>query len=44
MMVEIDPGAIRERKADSKGRIAIGPEYADQTVTVAIVKVEESSD
>jgi hypothetical protein len=33
------PDEIKELKADSRGRINIGTDYADQTVRVAIVEV-----
>lgn len=36
--IEVDPTNIVERKADGKGRVAIGPEYADKQVRVAVVE------
>lgn len=39
--IEIEPTEIKERKADSKGRVAIGPEYSGQTVTVAVISTED---
>lgn len=44
MKVEVELSDLVERKADSKGRVAIGPENAGKKVTVAILEVEESDD
>ena len=41
MKVEVDPLEIQERAADERGRITIGMEYADETVTVAVIEVED---
>lgn len=40
MMVDLDPDDVVERKAGSKGRVAIGNEYAGKTVKVAVLDVE----
>lgn len=41
MKIEVEVSDLVERKADSKGRVAIGPEHAGKEVTVAIVEVED---
>lgn len=41
MQVEVNATDIEERKADDRGRITLGAEYADKTVTVAVLEVEE---
>jgi len=33
-MVETD---TKQRKADDRGRVALGPEYADREVTVVVI-------
>jgi len=42
MKVEVELSDLVERKADSKGRVAIGPEKAGKKVTVAVIEVEEA--
>lgn len=42
MKVEVELSDMVERKADSKGRVAIGPEKAGKKVTVAVIEVEDS--
>lgn len=43
--ITIDAAEIKERKADSKGRVAIGPDHAGDTIRVALVEVvDEQSD
>lgn len=44
MKIEIEIGDLVERKADSKGRIALGPDKAGKMVTVAVVEVAEPDD
>jgi hypothetical protein len=40
--VDVDTDDIREdRTADSRGRVSLGPEFAGETVTVAVVKPED---
>jgi len=41
MKVEVELSDMKERKADSKGRVAIGPEYAGKEVTVAVIEVSD---
>ncbi len=35
------PRAIVTKKTDSRGRITLGTEYADEEVTVAVIEVSE---
>lgn len=35
----IEARDVIERKADSKGRVRCGPEFADQRVEVAVIRV-----
>ena len=37
-VVELDVKEIRKRKADERGRINLGADYADEDVTVAIIR------
>lgn len=41
MQVEVELSDLVERKADAKGRVAIGPEHAGKTVTVAVIEVKD---
>lgn len=42
MQVEIEPSDIKsDKKADDRGRVTLGAEYADKNVTVAILEVED---
>jgi len=41
MQVEVSPTDIEERKADDRGRVTLGAEYADQSVTLAVIEVED---
>jgi len=41
MQVEIEVGDLIERATDARGRITLGSEFADATVTVAVVEVKE---
>lgn len=41
IQVEVDVSDVDEFKADDRGRITIGSEYAGKDVTVAIVEVED---
>lgn len=43
MEVNVDPSDLVTRKADSKGRVTIGAEYADEEVTVAVVERENET-
>jgi hypothetical protein len=37
MRVEVAPDDVQELTADDRGRVYLGPEYANQTVEVAVV-------
>lgn len=41
MNVTVDAKTVEELRADSRGRVNLGTEYANQTVTVAVVEVAE---
>jgi len=42
MKIEIEPSDIKSgKKADDRGRVTLGSEYAGKTVTVAVVEVED---
>lgn len=41
MGIEVNPGDLKDRKADERGRINLGVEYANKQVVVAIVGVGE---
>lgn len=41
MKIEVDPVDVNEKTADDRGRVTLGSEYAGQTVTVAVVEVED---
>ena len=43
MKIEVEVGDLVERKADSKGRVAIGPDKAGKQVTVAVVEIEDEA-
>ena len=43
-MTDALPEEIKDLKADSRGRINIGTDYADARVRVAIVEVVEEGD
>lgn len=40
MGIEVVPDEILKRPTDNRGRIHLGPDYADKTVTVAILDAE----
>ena len=41
MNVELNPSDIKsDKKADDRGRITLGAEYADKQVTIAVLEVE----
>jgi hypothetical protein len=42
MEIEVKESDIVERKADGRGRVAIGPDKAGKKVKLAIVEVEEA--
>jgi len=35
------PDEIKELKADSRGRVNLGTDYADKTVKVAVLEVDD---
>jgi hypothetical protein len=41
MEVEVELSDLVERKADAKGRVAVGPDRAGKKVTLAVIEVEE---
>lgn len=41
MKVEVSATDIEERKADDRGRVTLGADYAGKTVTVAVLEVED---
>lgn len=41
MKVEVSAGDLKDRKADERGRINLGTEFADKQVVVAVVEVED---
>lgn len=44
MKVEVELSDMIERKADSKGRVAVGPDKAGKKVTLAVVEVEDADE
>ena len=41
MQVEVSATDIEEKKADDRGRVTLGSEYAGKKVTVAVLEVED---
>jgi len=41
MKVEVEVSDVNEKKADHRGRVTLGSEYAGKTVTVAVVEVDD---
>jgi hypothetical protein len=41
MKVEVEATDVQEKTADERGRVTLGAEYAEKTVTVAVVEVED---
>lgn len=41
MKIEVDATDVDKRKADNRGRVTLGSEYAGKRVTVAVVEVED---
>lgn len=41
MKLEVKATDVEEKNADDRGRITLGSEYANKTVTVAVLDVEE---
>lgn len=44
MNIEVAVSDLVERKADSRGRVALGPDKAGKQVTVAVVEVADDQD
>jgi hypothetical protein len=40
MKVDVEVSELVERPTDDRGRLTLGSEYADKTVTVAVLEVE----
>ena len=41
MKIEVDVSDVNEKKADDRGRVTLGSEYAGKNVTVAVVEVDD---
>jgi len=41
MQIEVSATDVEEKKADGRGRVTLGAQYAGKTVTVAVVEVED---
>ena len=41
MKIEVDVSDVNKKRADDRGRVTLGSEYAGKNVTVAVVEVEE---
>lgn len=41
MQIEVDATDVLKKETDNRGRVTLGSEYADKTVTVAVVDVGE---
>ena len=41
MRVEVSATDVEEKKADDRGRVTLGAEYAGKTVTVAVLDTED---
>ena len=45
MQIDVSASDIKsDRKADDRGRVTLGSEYAGETVTVAVLEVKDESD
>ena len=45
MQIEVSASDIKSgKKADDRGRVTLGSEYAGKTVTVAVLEVEDEGD
>lgn len=44
MEVELSPGELKDRKADERGRVALGPEFADKQVVVAVLEANDADE
>jgi hypothetical protein len=43
MKVEVSATEVEELKADDRGRVTLGAEFADKIVTVAVLDVDDES-
>jgi hypothetical protein len=43
MEVTVSATDVEELKADDRGRVTLGTEFADKTVTVAVLDVDDES-
>ncbi len=43
MQIEVSATDIEEKKADGRGRVTLGSEYAGKNVTVAVVEAEDDN-
>jgi hypothetical protein len=41
MKVDVEVSELVERSTDDRGRLTLGSEYADKTVTVAVLEVDD---
>jgi hypothetical protein len=41
MNIEVSATDIEEHKADDRGRVTLGAEFADKTITVAVLDVDD---
>ena len=41
MQVQVDISDLKEKKADDRGRVTLGADYAGKTVTVAVLEVAD---
>ena len=45
MQMEVSASVIKsQKKADDRGRVTLGSEYARETVTVAVLEVKDEDD
>ena len=45
MQIQVSASDIKsEKRSDDRGRVTLGSEYADRTVTVAVLEVEDEDD
>ena len=45
MQIQVSASDIKsEKRSDDIGRVTLGSEYADRTVTVAVLEVEDEDD
>lgn len=45
VLIETDSDELHEElKADARGRINLGSDYAEKTVTVAVVEIDDEND